>query len=180
MGGNLLNSEYLLVGRIVGTHGIRGEVRVQSSTDFPKVRFAPGNRLILLPPGEQEPIGVTVEKSRPHKSVYLLKFHEWDNINQVEPFKKGLLAVTKENRVPVDEEEGEYYFHQIVGLTVVTTDGEEIGQVKEILPLPANDVWVVRSAETGKEVLIPYISEIVKDVDLSQKRITIEWMEGLA
>ncbi len=180
MGGNLLNSEYLIVGRIVGTHGIRGEVRVQLSTDFPEVRFAPGSRLILLLPGKQMPVEVTVEKSRPHKSVYLLKFQEWDNINQAEPFKKGLLAVTKENRVPVDEEEGEYYFYQIVGLTVMTTDGKEIGQVKEILTLPANDVWVVRSAETGKEVLIPYISEIVKNVDLSQKRVTIEWMEGLA
>ncbi|WP_312853887.1 ribosome maturation factor RimM [Thermoactinomyces mirandus] len=175
-----MNSEYLLVGRIVGTHGIRGEVRVQSNTDFPEVRFAPGNRLILFPPGKQDPIWLMVEKSRPHKSVYLLKFQEWSSIDQAEPFKKGLLAVTRENRVPVDEEEGEYYFHQIIGLTAVTTDGKEIGEVKEILPLPANDVWVVRSAETGKEILIPYISEIVKDVDLGQKRITIEWMEGLA
>lgn len=177
MGGN---HEYLNVGRIVGTHGIRGEVRVQSNTDFPEVRFAPGSRLILLPPQEGEPMVLTVEKSRIHQSVYLVKFREWDNINQAEPFKGGRLVVRKEDQVPVDEESGEYYFHQIVGLTAVTTDGQELGRVKEILPLPANDVWVIQPPDQKKDILIPYISEIVKDVDLKEKRITIEWMEGLA
>jgi 16S rRNA processing protein RimM len=147
--------EYLNVGRLVGTHGVRGEVRVYSDTDFPDVRFAQGSSLLLVHPSLKEPLPLTVEKGRPHKSVWLVKFKEWDNINQAEPYKGGKLVVLKEDLAPVNEEEGEFYFHQIIGCTVVTTDGN------------------------GKEMLLPYIADVVKDVDIKERRITIEWMEGL-
>ncbi|AUS09259.1 ribosome maturation factor RimM [Laceyella sacchari] len=172
-------AEYLNVGRLVGTHGVRGEVRVYSDTDFPDVRFAQGSSLLLVHPSLKEPLPLTVEKGRPHKSVWLVKFKEWDNINQAEPYKGGKLVVLKEDLAPVNEEEGEFYFHQIIGCTVVTTDGNELGKVREILPLPANDVWVVKPDGKGKEMLLPYIADVVKDVDIKERRITIEWMEGL-
>ncbi|MBA4494713.1 ribosome maturation factor RimM [Paenactinomyces guangxiensis] len=173
------SAEYLHVGRLVGTHGIRGEVRVLSDTDFPEVRFAPGNQLLLLHRDLSDPLPLTVEKCRTHKSAYLLKFHEWDNINEAEPYKGGKLVVLKSDLAPVDEDKGEFYFHQIIGCRVMTTDGDMLGTVKEILPYPANDVWVVRSEENGKEILIPYIEDIVKEVDTENGRIMIEWMEGL-
>lgn len=175
-----MRTEYLHVGRLVGTHGIRGEVRVLSDTDFPDIRFTPGSKLLLLHENLPDPLPLTVEKSRPHKSALLVKFREWDNINEAEPYKGGRLAVYKSDLAPVNEDEGEFYYHQIIGCSVVTTEGEELGTVKEILSLPANDVWVVRSKGNGKEILLPYIDDVVKEVDTKDRRITIEWMEGLA
>lgn len=175
-----MSSENTLnVGRLVGTHGIRGEVRVLADTDFPEHRFASGKQLILKHPDHPEPVTLTVEKSRPHKSAWLIKFKEWDNINEAEPFKGGRLVVPKDDLAPLDEEEGEFYFHQIIGCQVETTDGKTVGTVKEILQLPANDVWVVRPKQKGADILVPYIEEIVKEVDVDNRRILIEWMEGL-
>lgn len=74
--------------------------------------------------------------------------------------------------------EGEYYFHEIIGCTVVTEEGETVGTVSEILTPGANDVWVVKR-NNGKEVLIPYIEDVVKNVDVEAKIITIRPMEGL-
>lgn len=170
--------EFLKVGRFLGTHGIRGEVRVFPDTDFPEDRFAPGQVLMLQHATLREPLSLTVEKSRFHKNAYLVKFLEWDNINQAEPFKGGTFVVPVTDTVSLDVEAGEYYFKDIIDCEVVTTEGRNVGKVKEILTLPANDVWVVQGAD-GKEILLPYISDIVKDVDIDSKQITIEWMEGL-
>ncbi|SFJ80222.1 16S rRNA processing protein RimM [Thermoflavimicrobium dichotomicum] len=172
-------TEYLRVGRLVSTHGIRGEVRILPDTDFPEERFAPGSQLLLQHPSLSEPLLLTVEKGRPHKNVWLVKFAEWSNINEAEPYKGGRLVVSIRDAVPVQEDEGEYYFYQIIGCDVFTTDGRHLGQVREILQLPANDVWVVRPKDKGKEILLPYIDDVVKQVDTEEKRITIEWMEGL-
>ncbi|RAL26181.1 ribosome maturation factor RimM [Thermoflavimicrobium daqui] len=173
------HGEYLHVGRLVSTHGIRGEVRVLPDTDFPEERFAPGNELFLLHPSLSEPLILRIEKSRPHKNVWLVKFTQWSDINEVEPFKDGKLVVSKEDIVPVQEDEGEFYFHQIVGCDVITTEGRHLGKVQEILQLPANDVWVVRPDPKGKDLLLPYIDEVVKQVDTKKKQIIIKWMEGL-
>lgn len=169
----------LNVGRLVGTHGIRGEVRVKSDTDFPEYRFATGKKLILKHPNYPDPLILTVEKSRPHKSTWLIKFEEWNSINEAERFKGARLLVSKEDLAPLNPDEGEFYFHQIIGCQVETTDGRQVGVVKEILPLPANDVWVVKPPSKGKDILIPYIDEVVKNVDVKNQRILIEWMEGL-
>ena len=97
-------------------------------------------------------------------------------MNQVEPFKEGLLKVPESYLSPLEEDE--YYFHEIIGCKVVTNGGDELGTVKEILTPGANDVWVVKG-QRGKEVLIPYIKDVVKDINVSEKVITIEPMEGL-
>ena len=109
--------EWLKVGQIVGTHGIRGEVRVISRTDFPEERFSPGVRLMLRHPRLESPVPLTVERSRPHKRVLLIKFREWNNINDAEPYKGGELVV--EGSEALDLDEGEYYFYQIIGCEVV-------------------------------------------------------------
>jgi 16S rRNA processing protein RimM len=172
-------TEYLHVGLIVNTHGIRGELRVLSKTDFPEIRFAPGSRLLLLHERLERPLPLTVEKSRPHKSTMVVKFREWNSINEAEPYKGGRLVVTREDLAPLNEEEGEFYFHQIIGCRVETTDGRSVGTVKEILQLPANDVWVVQPEGSDREILLPYIDDVVKEVDAEKRKIVIEWMEGL-
>ncbi|MBS4198933.1 ribosome maturation factor RimM [Bacillus sp. FJAT-49732] len=164
------------VGKIVNTHGIKGEVRVISKTDFPEERYAPGSLLYLFLPKKKEPIELIVNTHRKHKNFDLLTFENYSNINDVELWREGILKVTEEqlNDLP----EGEYYFYEIIGCTVITEDEEEIGIVKEILSPGANDVWVVKRKD-GKEFLIPYIEDVVIDISVEDKRIIINPIEGL-
>jgi 16S rRNA processing protein RimM len=164
------------VGKIVNTHGIKGEVRVISRTDFADERYKIGNTLYIFMDNALEPIEVKVKSHRVHKSFDLLSFEGYDNINLVEKFKGALLKVPESQLGEL--EEGEYYFHEIIGCTVVTENGEAIGTVKEILTPGANDVWVVKG-KGGKEILIPYIADVVIDVNVKEKTITIRPMEGL-
>jgi 16S rRNA processing protein RimM len=168
--------EFLRVGQLVNTHGIRGEVKITVNTDFPEQRFAVGKQVWLSHPTLVEKLALTIAHVRTHKSTLLVRFQEWDNINQAEGFK-GAWLYAPENEVVKDEEDG-FFFHQIIGCQVVTTDGKQVGRVKEILALPANDVWVV-SREGEKDLLLPYIEDIIKEVDVAQQVITMEWMEGL-
>ncbi len=172
-----MGKRLLRVGKIVNTHGIRGEVRVISVTDEPEKRFQPGNELILDHPDLEHPISLTVSSYRQHKQFHLLTFEGFDNINQVEAWKGGLL------KVAVDEQEkraeGEFYFYQIIGCRVVTTDGETLGEIKEILQTGANDVWVIKPKAGGKDILIPYIEECVREIDLQNKTVTVQLLEGL-
>lgn len=164
------------VGKIVNTHGIKGEVRVISKTDFANERYKKGNSLFLFLPESSQPIEIIVATYRTHKNFDLLTFEGYYNINQVEEWKGAILKVpeTQLTKLP----KGEYYFHEIIGCAIVTEDGDEIGKVKEILTPGANDVWVVKG-KSGKEQLIPYIDDVVRDINVSDKVITITPIEGL-
>ncbi|GAA0298936.1 16S rRNA processing protein RimM [Gracilibacillus halotolerans] len=167
-------NDFLNVGKIVNTHGVRGEVRIIRITDFEE-RFEVGTELwIRKQTGEL--IKAEIDSHRKHKNFDLVRFKGWDNINDVEHLKGSMLLVSKENLGKL--EEGEFYYFQIIGLEVYTVTDEYIGKVKEILSPGANDVWVVK-AKSGKEYLIPYIDDIVKQVDIEGGRTIIEPMEGL-
>jgi 16S rRNA processing protein RimM len=169
--------EWLVVGYIAGTHGIRGEVRVVSRTDFPEIRFAPGAQLHLSHEGGETMLPLTVERSRPYKKGYILGFHGWTDINQVEPLKGGTLVVGRDEAV--SGEDDAFYIHEILGCAVFTTEGELLGTITDILQPGANDVWVVRPAEGGRDWLIPYIDDVVLRVEPTNKRVVIQWMDGL-
>lgn len=162
------------VGKVVNTHGIRGEVRVIPSTDFPE-RFHVGNQLYLVKKNHA-PISLTIEKSRSHKQFQLLKFEGYETIEDVEPFKGATLKITEDQRTKLPE--GEYYIQDIVDCRMFTLDGEEIGTITSIMKTGANDVWVVEQTD-GKEILIPYIDDVVKKVNLKEKKVYIHVMEGL-
>ncbi len=166
--------EFYNVGKIVNTHGIRGEVRVIATTDFADQRFAKGATLYLA--GKGEPLELTVESARPHKGSMLVKFTGYDNINDVQTFRDHELMVSEKDQEPL--EEGAYYYHQIIGLDVETLDGEHLGTIKEILSPGANDVWVVQ--RPGKaDLLLPKIDQVIKQVDLDNHVVKVELMEGL-
>ena len=166
----------LTVGKVVNTHGIRGELKVWPETDFPGERFRPGAELWLVAPDESQAIPHVVAGARPQKNLFLVKFREYDNINQVERFKGWKLKVPAENRVKLAP--NEYYFHDIIGCSVVSESGENIGVVTEILRPGANDVWVVRRPG-GKLAYLPYIADVVLNVDVEGRRVTISVLEGL-
>ncbi|APU71187.1 ribosome maturation factor RimM [Companilactobacillus crustorum] len=162
------------VGTIVNTHGIKGELRVIPITDFPEDRFKSGAKLYLK--NKDQTLEFTVESSRPHKSFILLKLKGYDNINDVEKYVKSELFADGEE--VSDLNEGEFLYKQIIGLTVVDKELGEVGKVTEIMELGSNDVWVVKSPKY-KEILLPYIDDVIKKVDLDNQVVEVEIPDGL-
>ncbi|MFD1018159.1 ribosome maturation factor RimM [Thalassobacillus hwangdonensis] len=169
-----MNQTMFNVGKIVNTHGIRGEVKVLRITDFEE-RFEPGQCLYLSKEGIAEK-ELIIETHRQHKGFDLIKFEGHPNINDVEGYKNGMLRI-KEDQL-TDLEEDEFYYHEIIGCEVKLQDGTVIGDVKEILSPGANDVWVVKR-KGEKDALIPYIEDVIKEVDIESGTIIIEPLEGL-
>ncbi|WP_026570385.1 MULTISPECIES: ribosome maturation factor RimM [Sediminibacillus] len=169
-----MSEQMFNVGKIVNTHGIKGEVKVVRITDFDE-RFEIGSRLYWSD-GKGSPVALTVDGHRRHKNFDLLHFNGYDSLNDAENLKDGLLRIKEEQLAPL--EEGEFYYHEIIGCEVHTTDGDQVGKIKEILSPGANDVWVA-SRKGKKDLLIPYIEDIVKTIDVAHKRVIIEPMEGL-
>lgn len=168
--------QYYNVGKIVNTHGIKGEVRVISKTDFPEQRYQSGSVLFLFVNKQKDPIELTVKTWRQHKNFDILSFEGYETINDVEKFRDGILKVSESQLGNL--ESGEFYFHQIIGCSVKTVEGEDIGIITEILTPGANDVWVVQSKNL-KQYYIPYIDEVVKQVDIENQLVVIDPMEGL-
>lgn len=168
-------TKYFDVGRLVNTQGLKGEVRVISVTDFEEERYEPGTELTLFQEG-QEPVTLIVKSHRKHKNFDLLTFEGLTRIEDVEGFKGGTLKVAETQLHELDE--NEFYFHEIIGLTVVTEENKVLGTIKEILPLGSNDVWVVKR-EGQKDLLIPYIEDVVKEVDLEKNQAVVTLLEGM-
>ncbi|PZX07959.1 16S rRNA processing protein RimM [Psychrobacillus insolitus] len=168
--------EWFNVGKIVNTHGIWGEIRVISSTDFPDERFEVGSELALHKADGSKPITVKVASHRKHKNFNLLTFEGYSLLKDVDGFRNAILKVSE--KYLTDLEENEFYFHEIIGCTVESTDGDVIGEVTEILQTGANDVWTVKPKQ-GKTHYIPYIEDVVKSIDIKNKKITIEVLDGL-
>lgn len=162
------------VGKIVNTQGLRGEVRVISTTDFETERYQKGQELAILQQGKLVTT-VVVNSHRKHKNFDLLTFVDHPSINDVERYKGLTLGVAQEQLSELDEDE--FYYHEIIGLPVYQ-DETLIGKVKEILELGSNDVWVVQR-DNQKDALIPYVSDIVLSVSVKDKRIMIADVDGL-
>lgn len=167
--------KWFRVGKIVNTHGIRGEVRVISETDFEDERFEVGSKLYIMKEPDSKPVPYIVSGQRRHKQFVLLTFKNHLSLTDVEPLKGSFLYVNEEQLSPLDE--NEFYYHEIIGCSVFTDEGMKIGTVSEILAPGANDVWVVKT--DGKDVLIPYIEDVVKEVDIAEKKIIVHLMDGL-
>ena len=162
------------VGTIVNTHGIKGELKVVPITDFPADRFKAGAKLYIKQASSKTEF--VVESARPHKNFFLLKLKGYDNINDVEKYVKSEIFADEEISTPLSD--GEFLYKQIIGLTVVDQKLGEIGKVTEIMELGPNDVWVVKGTKY-KEVLLPYIDDVVKNVDLEKEIVEVEIPDGL-
>ncbi|MCX7568468.1 ribosome maturation factor RimM [Tumebacillus sp. DT12] len=166
----------ILVGHLVNTQGVRGEVRVISRTDFDDVRFKKGSKLWLVHEKFPKPVQLTVETSRPHKQFILLTLEGHFSISDVEKYKGGDLMVEEDDLVKLPE--NTYYIYQLIGCQVVTDEGQELGVLKEVLQPGANDVYVVKPPK-GKDILLPVIPDCVLDVDVQNKKIVVHIMPGL-
>ncbi len=166
---------YYTVGKLVNTQGLRGEVRVISTTDFADERFAIGNELYLFHPTLTQPLKVKVASRRNHKEFELLKFVGFDSINDIEKYKGGELKVSEDELMELEDDE--FYIHQLVGCQVYTEEGEELGKIVDVLQPGANDVWVVKGKRG--EILLPFIDDCIKQVDVKNKRVICHLLEGL-
>ncbi len=161
------------VGKIVNTHGIKGEVKVIPITDDPK-RF---ERLKEIYIERKEMQRYKIEGIRYHKKFVLIKFEGIDTLNDAELFKNATLKINKEDSLPLGNDE--YYIGDLYDLNVKTQDGRILGKLIDIIYTGSNDVYVIKNEETGKELLIPAIKQVIKQVDLENKTMSVELLEGL-
>ncbi len=166
-------NEYLRVGVISATHGIRGEVKVYPTTDdINRFKYL---KQVFLDTGKEQ-IELEVEGVKFFKQQAILKFKGIDNINDIEKYKGKDLLVTRENAVKLENDE--YFIYDIIGSKVITEEGSELGKLTEVMATGANDVYIVTTKE-GKEILLPSIKECILDVDVAGKVIKVHVLPGL-
>ncbi len=165
--------DYLRVGVISSTHGIKGEVKVFPTTDDME-RFKQLKQVFLDTKKEYKELEIAGVKF--FKQWAILKFKGIDNINDIEKYKGCDLLVTRENAVKLQEDE--FFICDILDSVVVTEEGEELGVLTDVLSTGANDVYVVTTKEK-KEILLPSIKECIIDVDVENKKILVHLMPGL-
>ena len=164
----------LVVGRIGRAHGIKGEVGVEVRTDDPDARFAAGASL-LADPVDRGPLRVAA--TRWHSGRLLVSFAGVADRTAAEALRGTLLLVDVDESARPDDPD-EFYDHHLVGLAVVTAAGDAVGEVVDVLHLPAQDVLAITRSD-GAEVLVPFVRELVPTVDLDARRLTVDARPGL-
>lgn len=159
----------VVIGEIVATFGLKGEVKVLAKTDFPE-HFKTLEE-VCIGRTEADRRVLKIENVRFHKGVVLLKFAGMDHISDVEMLRGMTVFVREMEKAPLGE--GEYYIDDIIGLDVVTTEGKDLGRITEVLRSPANDVYVTDRA------MIPAVKEFVVSIDLDEKKMVVKPVEGL-
>lgn len=159
--------KYLETGRIVNTHGVRGELKIQPWADSPE--FLLGFDAFYI---DGKPMRVL--SSRVHKSCVIVSLEGVDDVNEAMRYKGKTVYI---DRADAQLPPGGYFIQDILGAKVVTEDGQEVGLLKEVLDLPGNDVYVVQGPE--REILIPVVPEFVLNTDTAAGVITVRMMEGL-
>ncbi len=164
--------DYFEIGRIVNTQGIKGDVRVVPMTDD-HTRFELLDFVYVQMRNELKKLHI--EHVWYHKQFVILKFKEIGDMTEAEKYKNCLIKITPELALPLSE--NEFYIRDLLGLLVVTDEGEELGLLDDIIETGANDVYVVNTG--GKELLIPAIKQCILKVDLENKKMTVKLLEGL-
>ncbi|WP_254811587.1 ribosome maturation factor RimM [Streptomyces cavourensis] len=164
----------LVVARIGRAHGIKGEVTVEVRTDEPELRLGPG-AVLATEPAATGPL--TVASGRVHSGRLLLRFEGVHDRTGAEALRNTLL-IADVDPAELPEDEDEFYDHQLIDLDVVLADGTEIGRITEISHLPSQDLFIVERPD-GSEVMIPFVEEIVTEIDLEEQRAVITPPPGL-
>ncbi len=163
----------LVVGRIGRAHGIRGDVAVDVRTDDPEARFADGS---VLETDSTEVGSLTVTSARSHSGRLLVRFKGVDDRDAAEALRGTTLYVDSADIAPLDDPD-EFHDHELIGLTAVTTEGETVGTVEDVLH-HAQDLLVI-TTEKGGEVLVPFVAALVPEVDVAGGRIVLDPPTGL-
>lgn len=165
---------YNLVGHIIGTHGIKGEVKVKSETSFQDERYKKGNILYL--DFQNQMIEITIDSHRFHKDFDLISFNNITNINDVLKYVGCNIYVNSESLSELAE--NEYYYNQLIGLEAFDEGGKKLGIIEDIEEVPQGILLVLKKPDQT-ESLIPFVGEFIKEINLDKKRIVIAVIEGL-
>ncbi|WP_317367040.1 ribosome maturation factor RimM [uncultured Tyzzerella sp.] len=165
-------SDYFVIGKIVNTQGIKGEVRVLPTTDdinrFKKLKEVYISKRSGMDLYE-------IESTRFHKQFVLLKFKGIDTMNDAELIKNTEIKISKDLAIPCEEDE--YYIGDLYGMEVFTDEGENIGTIEDIIFTGANDVYLVKKDDS--QILIPAIKQCILNVDVKEKTMKVHLLEGL-
>lgn len=165
--------EYIEIGQIVNTNGLKGVVKVNPFTDdiskFEDLKYV----YIQL---KNELKKVKIEQVRYNKNQVLLKLEGIDSIEEAEKYRNFYLKTEKESQEDLGEDT--YYIVDLIGLDVYSDKNEYLGKIEDVFPTGSNDVYVVKD-NLGKQILIPAIVDVVKEVDLKNKKMTINLIPGL-
>jgi 16S rRNA processing protein RimM len=169
----VLSDALVLLGKVSGTHGIRGELKVSCYSG--EYNTLMGLRTLLLRALNGDLLEVAVDSARLHSGRAIVKLKQFDTINAVEHLVGRELVINR-SQFP-ETEEGEYYWHDLLGLRVLLDDDSELGIIADIFATGSNDVYVVRS-ET-REYLIPALEDVVLEIDLAGRIMKVTPLEGL-
>ncbi len=167
---------FLLLGRVLRPHGVRGELRIEVMTAYPE-RIVPG-MIVAIGPDPAEPASATnyeITRVRTHKQYLILQVSGVSDRAGADLLRERYVMIPLEDAIPL--EDGEFYLFQAIGLAVQTEDGEPIGTVTEILETGANDVFLVHGPRG--EILLPFIDDCVLDIDIEAGIMTVTLLEGL-
>lgn len=163
----------LEIGQIVNTFGIKGFVKVNPFVDD-VLRFDDLEKVYLK--RNKELKEMEVEEVKYHKNMVLIKFKGIDRVEDAELLRNSYLEVDRENAIEL--EDGEYFIADLLGIDVYTEEGETLGKLEDIFNTGSNDIYVVK-AEDGKQLLLPAISEVIKEINLKENKIVVHLLEGL-
>lgn len=158
--------EFIEAGKIVNTHSVYGELKVQpwSDTDDFLCDFD-----VIYIDGK----AFEVERARVHKTCVLLKLAGINNINEAQKYKNKCVCVDRDE---VELDDGAYFIADLEGLTVIDADGTELGKIHEVLTLPSNDVYVIRGKD---EYMIPAVEEFIREVDIDSGVMYVHTIPGM-
>jgi len=162
---------YLAIGRLQRPHGLQGEISMEVLTDFPD-RLKAGTKVYL---GEKHQ-ELIIRDRRGHTSGFLISFESHNSAESVGNFRNQYIYVMADDRPILPD--GEYYQHQMLGLSVISDEGEILGELSGMLETGSNDVYIVRS-DAGSELLLPNIGSVVKEIDLEKGEMRVHLLPGL-
>jgi 16S rRNA processing protein RimM len=162
----------LLIGRVIGPHGVRGLLKIESYARSEDTLLTAGR--VYLKPSHGEMSEYEILSAVPHKGVSLIRLEGLDSRDRFEPYCGAEIFIRKE---AVSRDEDEYFWHELIGLRVYLDTGRYLGTLEEIVSTAANDIYVVR--EGKEEFLIPAIHDVVKTIDLESGKMILSEVEGL-
>lgn len=165
--------EFLEIGQIVNTFGIKGFVKVVPFTDDVK-RF--DNLKTVYVNTKKEIKEYEIEEVKYHKNMVLIKFKGIDKIEDANLLRESYLKVDRKDSIPLEEDA--YFIVDLIGLEVYTEEGTLLGKLEDIFNTGSNDIYVVKD-ELGKQVLLPAIADVIKEINLENKKIVVHLLNGL-
>ncbi|MFZ5988451.1 MAG: ribosome maturation factor RimM [Bacillota bacterium] len=167
--------EYMEVGKIINTHGVRGELKIMPLTDDPG-RFEKLKSVYISPKISEEMRKYNIQSVKYQKNFVILKLLEIDDMDTAQGLKEQFVIIDRKDAVKLPKDA--YFICDLLGMDVFDESGKQLGVLKDILQTGSNDVYVVRD-ENKKEILIPALKTVVKDISIDDRKITVNLPQGL-